>query len=95
VRGLRRRMRLSTSKSFFLTFRSLQDLVSSWYLCRLATALSLSDSNKSFSSDLLGHGGTFVVMRKLWCLISSGSTASSSNNSQNGMKLVALRTVVL
>jgi hypothetical protein len=78
-----------------LTFRSLQFLVLSWYFCRLVTALSLSDSNKSFSLALLGHGGAFVVVCILWYLISSGSTALAPNNNRNGLKLVALQTSVV
>jgi hypothetical protein len=54
-----------------LTFRSLYAFVSSWYFCRLATALSMSSSSKFFSSASLGHVGTFVDIRKLQCLISS------------------------
>jgi hypothetical protein len=95
VRGLRRRTKLPTSKSLFLTFGSLHILVSSWYLYRLVTALSLSDSNKSFSLASLGHGGASAVVRRLWCLISFGSTALALNNNRNGVKLVALQTVVL
>jgi hypothetical protein len=90
VRGLRRRTKLPTSKSLFLTSGSLQFLVSSWYFCRLVTALSLSDSNKSFSSASLEHGGASAVVHRLWCLISCDSTASAPNNNQNGEKLVAL-----
>jgi hypothetical protein len=58
----------------------------------LVTALSLSDSNKSFSSASLGHGDASVIVRRLWCLISS---ASAPNNNRNGVKLVGLQTVVL
>jgi hypothetical protein len=83
------------SKYFFLTFGSLQDLVSSWYFYRLVTGLSLSNSNKSFSLASLGHGGASAVVHRLWCLIFSGSTASTLNNNRNGVKLVALQTVVL
>jgi hypothetical protein len=90
VRRLRRRTKLPTLKSLFLTFASLQFLVSSWYFCRLVTAFSLSDSNKTFSSASLGHGGVFAVVRRLLCLISFGSTASALNNNWNGVKLVAL-----
>jgi cellulose synthase/poly-beta-1,6-N-acetylglucosamine synthase-like glycosyltransferase len=90
MRGLHRRTKLPMSKSLFLTFGSLQFLVSSWYFYRLVTALSLFYSNKSFSSASLGHGGASAVVRRLLCLISSGSTASAPNNNQNGMKLVAL-----
>jgi hypothetical protein len=83
------------SKSLFLTFESLQFLVSSCYLCRLVTVLSLCNSNKSFSSASLGHGGASAVVHRLWCLISSGSTASAPNNNWNEVKLVALQTVLL
>jgi hypothetical protein len=41
VRGLHRRTKLPMSKSLFVTFRSLQILVSSGYFCRLVTVLSL------------------------------------------------------
>jgi hypothetical protein len=90
VRGLHKRTKLPTSNSLFLTFGSLQDLISSWYFCKLVTALSLS-----FSSASLGHRDASVVVCKLWCLISSGNTASASNSSRNGVKLMALQTVVL
>jgi hypothetical protein len=90
VRGLRRRSRLPTSISLFLTFGSFQFLVSSRYFYRLATTLSLCDSNKSFSSTSLGHGGASAIVHILWCLISSGSTASALYNNQNEVKLVAL-----
>jgi hypothetical protein len=83
LRGLRKRTRLPTSKSFFLTFY------------RLFITLSLSDSNKSFSSASLGHGGAPTVVRRLWCLISFNSTASTLNTNRNGVKLVALQTIVL
>jgi hypothetical protein len=49
----------------------------------------------NLSSASLGHGGASVVVRKLWCLISSGNTASAPNNSLNNIKLVVLQTVVL
>jgi hypothetical protein len=52
-------------------------------------------SNKSLSSASLGQGGTSVAVHRLRCLISSGSTASALNSNQNGVKLVALETVVL
>jgi hypothetical protein len=45
VCGLHKRTRLPTLSSQSLTFGSLHALVSSWYLCRLTTALSLSGSN--------------------------------------------------
>jgi hypothetical protein len=63
--------------------------------CRLVIALSLSDFSKSFSLASLGHGRASAVVRRLWCLISSGSSASASNNNWNMVKLVALQTVVL
>jgi hypothetical protein len=65
VRELRKRTKLPTSNYFFLTFRSLQFLVSSWYLCRLVTTLSLSGSNKTFSMASLGHDVASVVVRRL------------------------------
>jgi hypothetical protein len=65
VRQLRKRTKLPTSNYFFLTFGSLQFLVSSWYLYRLVTALSLSGSNKTFSMALLGHDAASVVVRRL------------------------------
>jgi hypothetical protein len=42
----------------------------------------MSDSSKSFSSASSGHGGASVVVCRLWCLISSGSTTSALNNNQ-------------
>jgi hypothetical protein len=66
MRGLRWRTSLPTSKSLFLTFGFLQDLVSSCYFCKFATALSLFYSNKSFSSTSLGHGTTSAFVRRLW-----------------------------
>jgi hypothetical protein len=65
VRGLRKRTRMPTSNSLFLTFGSLQDFISSWYFYKLVTALSMFDSSKSFSSASLGHGDASVVVRKL------------------------------
>jgi hypothetical protein len=41
------------------------------------------------------HVGVYVEVRKLWCFISSGSTASAPYINQNGVKFVALHTVVL
>jgi hypothetical protein len=95
VRGLRKRTKLPMLKSLFLTFGSLHFLASSLYLYRLVIALSLSDSSKSFSSASLGHGGASAVIHRLWCLISFGSIASALNNNRNGVKLVALQTIVL
>jgi hypothetical protein len=86
VRGLHKRTKSPTSSSRSLTFGSLHTLVSSWYLCRLAIALSLSSSNKSLSSTSLGHVGTFADV---------SNTASTSYISQNGVKFGALETVVL
>jgi hypothetical protein len=43
----------------------------------------------------LGHDGASVVVHRLWCLISSGNTTSTPNSNLNGVKLVALQTVVL
>jgi hypothetical protein len=36
-----------------------------------------------------------AVVHKLWCLISSGNTTLALNSSWNGVKLVALQTIVL
>jgi hypothetical protein len=94
VRGLRKRTRLPTSSSHNLTFRSLHAFVSSWYFCKLATALSLSSSSMSFSSSSLGHDGASIAVHKLRCFTSSSSTTSASYINQNGAKFVAL-TVVL
>jgi hypothetical protein len=52
-------------------------------------------SSKSFFSVLLGHTGASVAVHKLQCFTSSGSTASASYIIQNGVKFVALQTVVL
>jgi hypothetical protein len=95
VWGLCKRTELLTLNSLFLTFGSLQDLVSSWYFYKLVTTLSLFDSNKSFSLTSVGHGGASIVVHRLWCLISLGNTACTPNNSLNGVKLVDLQTVVL
>jgi hypothetical protein len=57
--------------------------------------MSLSGSNKSLSSVLLGQGETSVVVQKLLCLISSRSTTFAPNNNQNGVKFVAMETIVL
>jgi hypothetical protein len=57
--------------------------------------LSLSDSNKYFSSASLQHAGVTVAIIKLRCFTSSGRTASAPYISQNGKKFVALHTVVL
>jgi hypothetical protein len=94
VRGLRKRTKSPTSSSWSLTFRSIYALVSSWYLCKWVTALSLSSSNKSFYSASLGHVGTFVAVRRLRCFTSSGNTASAPYISRNGVKFVTLETIV-
>jgi hypothetical protein len=88
-------MRFQTSNSRNLTFGSLHALVSSRYFYRFSTALSLSDSSKSFSLASLGHDGASVAVHKLWCLTSSVSTTSTPYINKNGVKLVALHTVVL
>jgi hypothetical protein len=95
VRGLCKRTKSPTSSSQSLTFESLHALVSSWYLCKLATALSLSGSNKYLSSASLGHAGTSAVVHRRRCFTSSGNTASALYISQNGVKFVALETIVL
>jgi hypothetical protein len=48
----------------------------------------------AISVDWLLHLA-FVDVRRLLCLISSGSTASVLNNNRNGVKLAALQIVVL
>jgi hypothetical protein len=65
MRGLRERTKLPTSNSLFLTFVFFQFLISSCYLRRLVTALSLSSSNKYFYSALLGHDGASDVVHRL------------------------------
>jgi hypothetical protein len=95
VCGLHTRTKSPTSSSQRLTFGSLHALVSSWYLCKLATTLSLSSSNKSLSSALLGHAGTSADVCRLRCFTSSGSTASTLYISQNGVKFVGLEIVML
>jgi hypothetical protein len=95
VWGLRKRTRLPTSSSHSLTFGSLYVFVSSWYFCKLATTLSMSGFNKSFSSSLLGHTGASIAIRNLRYFTSSDSTSSAPYINQNGVKFVALQTVVL
>jgi hypothetical protein len=95
VQGLHKRTKSPTSKALCFTFVSLHDFVFVWYFCRLATTLSLSDSNKSLSSASMRQGEASGIVRELMCLISSGITASSPNNSRNGEKFVALETIVL
>jgi hypothetical protein len=89
VRGLRKSIRFPTLNCFGWTFRSLHALVSSLYFSRFVTALSLSDSNKSFSSASLGHAVLSAVAHKLRCFISFGSIASAAYVNQNGVKFVA------
>jgi hypothetical protein len=62
---------------------------------RFVTSLSLSDSSKSFSSALPGHGVLPAATHKLRCFISTGSIAFAPYINQNGVKFVALQTVVL
>jgi hypothetical protein len=95
VRGLRRRTGSPTSSSHILTFGSLHAFLSSWYFCKLATTLSLTGTSKSFSSTSLGHAGTSVVVHKVRCFTSSGSTASAPYINWNGVKFVSLQTIVL
>jgi hypothetical protein len=90
VRGLRKSSKLPTSKSRNLTFGSLHAHVSSWYFCKFARTLSLFDSNRSFSSALLGHARVAIVVLKLRCFTSSRRTASAPYISWNGVKFVAL-----
>jgi hypothetical protein len=85
----------ATSNSRNFTFRSLHVLVSSWYFCKFALALSISDLSRSISSASFGHTIVSIVVCKLRCFISSGSTASAPYINQNGVKFVALHTVVL
>jgi hypothetical protein len=95
VRGLRKSTKLPTSNSQNSTFGSLHALVSSWYFCKFATVLSLSDSSRSFSLASLGHAGVPIAVRKLRCFTSSGRTASAPYINRNSVKFVALHTVVL
>jgi hypothetical protein len=55
----------------------------------------MSDSSRSFSSASLGHVGVTIVVLKLQCITSLGRTAIAPYIGQNGMKFVALHTVVL
>jgi hypothetical protein len=95
VWGLHKSTKLPISNSCNLTFRSLHALVSSWYFCKFAMTLSLSNSSRSFSLASLGHAGAPIVVHKLRCFTSSGWTASAPYMSRNGVKFVALHTVVL
>jgi hypothetical protein len=74
---------------------SLHAFTSAWYFCRLITALSLSNYNKSLSSTSMGHDLAPGIARELLCLISSVVAASAPNNNWNGEKFVALATDVL
>jgi hypothetical protein len=71
-----KRTKSPTSSSRSLTFESLHALVSSWYLCRLAIALSLSGFNKSLPPASLGHAQSSAVVCMLRCFTSSSHTAS-------------------
>jgi hypothetical protein len=59
------------------------------------TTLSLFDSSRSFSSASLGHARVPIAVLKFQCFTSSGRTASALYINWNGMKFVALHTVVL
>jgi hypothetical protein len=65
VPGLHKSTKLPTSNSRNLTFGSLHVLVSSWYFCKFATTLSLSDSSRYFSLASVGHAGFAVMVHKL------------------------------
>jgi hypothetical protein len=95
VRGLHKSTKLTISNSHILDFKSLHALVSSWYFYMFATTLSLFDSSRSFSSDSLGHARASIVVHKLRCFTSSGSTTSAPYISWDGVKFVPLHTVVL
>jgi hypothetical protein len=95
VRGLRKSTKFPTSNSRSFTFRSLHVLASSWYFCKFATALSLSDSSRSFFSASFGNTVVSVAVHKLWYFISSSSTASAPYINRNGVKFVAMHTVLL
>jgi hypothetical protein len=95
VQGLRKSTKLPMLNSCNLTFESLHALVSSWYFCKFAMTLSLSDSSKSFSSASLGHTGVVVTVHKNRCFTSSGRTASAPYICWNSVKFVALHTIVL
>jgi hypothetical protein len=75
--GASQKYQVAHAESCNLTFGSLHAPMSSWYFCKFATALSLSDTSRSFSSPLLGHAGATVVVRKLRCFTFSGRTAST------------------
>jgi hypothetical protein len=68
---------------------------SAWYFCRLITALSMSDSNKSLFSASVGQDIASDIVHELLYLISSSVTASAPNINQNGEKFVAQEVDVL
>jgi hypothetical protein len=49
----------------------------------------------SFSSASLGHVGTSIAIHRLRCFTSSDNTASAPYINGNGVKFVALETIVL
>jgi hypothetical protein len=84
-----------TSCSCNMTFISLHAFVSLWYLCKLAMTLSFSSSSKSFSSVSLRHARASIPIHRLRCFTSSSSTASAPYINRNGVKFVALQTIIL
>jgi hypothetical protein len=95
VRGLCKSTRFPTSNARSFTFGSLHIHVSSRYFSKFAMALSLSDSSRSFSSTSFGHASVSAVVHKLRYFISSSSTTSAPYINWNGVKFVALHTMVL
>jgi hypothetical protein len=75
VRWLRKSTMFAALNSRSLTFGFLHALVSSLYFSRFTTALSLSDSSRSFYSASFGHAVVSIVVRRLRCFISSIKTA--------------------
>ena len=92
--GFLLRTRSPSHMSFLTTWLSLHLLVWSWYLVMFSTASSLMPSIVSleYSSSC---AKTCFIMRRLWCLISLGSIASSLYRSLSGVKPIVLDVVVL
>jgi hypothetical protein len=63
--------------------------------CRLTIVFSLSDSSISLSSALEGSNVASGIVRALFCLISSGVTASALNRSLKGDRFIVVDTAVL
>jgi hypothetical protein len=88
VWGLHNSTKFPASNSRSLTYEFLHALVSSWYFSKFTTALSLSDSSRSFSSISFGHAMVSVVVHRLRCFISSSKTASAPYINQKGENLL-------